>query len=439
MKSALSRITGIDVDVLDNSNLLSGIPVGRRMSWASKRLTSRPEDMAYCLFGIFDVNLPLIYGEGSKAFKRLQEAIAQETNDLSLFAWTSELDTARPQKYRGLFAVSPSEFERCDTLERIDNTVDTPTNPFVLTNKGVQMTARLSPAKRSEDSGGQDDGEEKYYLMGLQCVSSSEEDYDDQIYDDQMYDEQITIYIRLVKTPDGFVRHQSHIPIRILSSRAEASKSLSIFIRKTVTPVESETLDKQLSCRFVLRFKNTTEFKCEISQAIPDHLWDDHDQCFIAAGHGLFTGIITLKTSGGTIEVRKNMGSRTFELSWPDSFVVVGMEPAGAMGMLPIVGLFQITRAPDICRLLDQQQTHGLGYVIGQVRSLLRNRLSSGEHKLPVRLTMNPYYLVSNSSFPTLVSGKPLKISLKTKQTIVGGLTSHIVDIHVDSLAKVAK
>jgi hypothetical protein len=57
------------------------------MSWASQRNTSRIEDIAYSLLGIFDVNIPLIYGEGRKAFQRLQEAIMLKTHDQSLFAW----------------------------------------------------------------------------------------------------------------------------------------------------------------------------------------------------------------------------------------------------------------------------------------------------------------------------------------------------------------
>ena len=38
------------------------------MSWASRRVTTRDEDIAYCLLGIFSVNMPLLYGEGEKAF-----------------------------------------------------------------------------------------------------------------------------------------------------------------------------------------------------------------------------------------------------------------------------------------------------------------------------------------------------------------------------------
>jgi hypothetical protein len=52
----------------------------------SKQDATRIEDMAYCLIGLFDINMPMIYGEGHKAFYRLQEEIVKETNDLSFFA-----------------------------------------------------------------------------------------------------------------------------------------------------------------------------------------------------------------------------------------------------------------------------------------------------------------------------------------------------------------
>ncbi|KAI0020520.1 heterokaryon incompatibility protein-domain-containing protein [Xylariomycetidae sp. FL0641] len=58
------------------------------MSWAWRRETTRPEDIAYCLLGLFDVNLPLLYGEGEeKAFSRLQKEIIQTSNDQSILAW----------------------------------------------------------------------------------------------------------------------------------------------------------------------------------------------------------------------------------------------------------------------------------------------------------------------------------------------------------------
>ena len=61
--------------------------VAQKMSWAAKRVTTRLEDRAYSLMGLFDVNMPLIYGEGKKAFYRLQIEILNQSSDYSLFAW----------------------------------------------------------------------------------------------------------------------------------------------------------------------------------------------------------------------------------------------------------------------------------------------------------------------------------------------------------------
>ncbi|KAK0644599.1 heterokaryon incompatibility protein-domain-containing protein, partial [Cercophora newfieldiana] len=82
----LQAITGIDEMVLQGAPP-EEVSVGRRMSWAASRQTTRQEDVAYSLFGIFNVNLPLIYGEGEKAFLRLQEEILKQIDDHTLFAW----------------------------------------------------------------------------------------------------------------------------------------------------------------------------------------------------------------------------------------------------------------------------------------------------------------------------------------------------------------
>jgi hypothetical protein len=78
-KASLERhiceITGIPIKALRGSPL-SDFSVAERMSWAANRETYRPEDKAYSLLGIFDVNMPLIYSEGKdKALQRLREEI----------------------------------------------------------------------------------------------------------------------------------------------------------------------------------------------------------------------------------------------------------------------------------------------------------------------------------------------------------------------------
>ncbi len=71
LSSELENITGIDKLALHNGRL-DRYSIGERMGWASRRETTRTEDLAYSLLGIFDVNMPMLYGEGDQAFIRLQ-------------------------------------------------------------------------------------------------------------------------------------------------------------------------------------------------------------------------------------------------------------------------------------------------------------------------------------------------------------------------------
>ncbi|KAH7309735.1 heterokaryon incompatibility protein-domain-containing protein [Stachybotrys elegans] len=82
----ISRGTGIDIYALRGGDL-SRMTVARRLTWLNKRQTTRVEDMAYCMLRIFDINMPLLYGEGTRAFMRLQEEIIKTTEDQSIFAW----------------------------------------------------------------------------------------------------------------------------------------------------------------------------------------------------------------------------------------------------------------------------------------------------------------------------------------------------------------
>ncbi|KAI0153302.1 HET-domain-containing protein [Xylariaceae sp. FL1272] len=86
-----------------------------KMTWAGGRTTTRPEDRAYSLMGLFDVNMPLLYGEGGKkAFRRLQEEIVKKTNDQSIllqrkFQWALEGD---------VLAETPDDFNPTDSFAR---------------------------------------------------------------------------------------------------------------------------------------------------------------------------------------------------------------------------------------------------------------------------------------------------------------------------------
>lgn len=87
LADVIQKETRIPAAVLTRQVDVYSLSVAERMSWAANRETSRVEDEAYSLFGIFNVHLPPLYGEGRNAFRRLQEEIMKKSIDTSLFAW----------------------------------------------------------------------------------------------------------------------------------------------------------------------------------------------------------------------------------------------------------------------------------------------------------------------------------------------------------------
>lgn len=87
LRELLSTITQIDINALSGRSIHS-FSVAEKMSWTARRQTTRVEDQAYCLLGIFNVNMPLMYGEGQYSFKRLQHEILRQREDHSIFLWS---------------------------------------------------------------------------------------------------------------------------------------------------------------------------------------------------------------------------------------------------------------------------------------------------------------------------------------------------------------
>ena len=83
----VQSVTKIEYKALLHLEPLDKFSVAQRLSWASDRKTTRVEDQAYSLLGIFNINMPTLYGEGEGAFRRLQEEIMRRIPDQSLFAW----------------------------------------------------------------------------------------------------------------------------------------------------------------------------------------------------------------------------------------------------------------------------------------------------------------------------------------------------------------
>ncbi|KAG4284445.1 hypothetical protein FPRO06_08824 [Fusarium proliferatum] len=136
----LERLTGITSSVLEYKIDIATIPVAQKMSWAARRETTRVEDIAYCLLGIFDVNMPLLYGEGSKSFFRLQEEIVKNYDDLSLFAWKQDSSSYGIGVLRGCFADSPAEFVHWLNIEVRVKGFE---SGMEVTSKNVKMDGRV--------------------------------------------------------------------------------------------------------------------------------------------------------------------------------------------------------------------------------------------------------------------------------------------------------
>ncbi|KAH7923794.1 HET-domain-containing protein [Leucogyrophana mollusca] len=118
LSSVISAVTGVDERVLLKITPLSEVSVARKMSWASQRQTTRVEDRAYSLMGIFGVHMPLIYGEGRNAFIRLQHEIMRTSNDQSIFAWGIWSTTTTMSS---LLASSPRCFQKSALVDRISS------------------------------------------------------------------------------------------------------------------------------------------------------------------------------------------------------------------------------------------------------------------------------------------------------------------------------
>jgi hypothetical protein len=121
----LAYLTGIDKEYLTGERSIVTASVATRMSWMAGRTTTLVEDVAYSMLGIFGVNMAPLYGEGVKAFIRLQKTLIEDSTDESIFAWTVPEDglfrcyagrgqvppTWSPKKW-GLLAPSPDCFTK---------------------------------------------------------------------------------------------------------------------------------------------------------------------------------------------------------------------------------------------------------------------------------------------------------------------------------------
>jgi hypothetical protein len=146
LSSLLKEITGINAGALSWPWAIPNYCVANKMSWASRRVTTRLEDRAYCMLGILGVHIPLLCGEGRNAFRRLQEELLKSSDDESVFAHSGPNILAEgPEAFDLGFNVT--SLPRATIWEHSDipsmESAASLYHPFTVTNMGINIRLRL--------------------------------------------------------------------------------------------------------------------------------------------------------------------------------------------------------------------------------------------------------------------------------------------------------
>lgn len=214
LRRDLASITGIDIKVLEKPKSLFDASIAQRMCWASDRETTRDEDIAYCLMGIFDVNMPLLYGEGSrKAFVRLQEEIIRDSEDESLFAWQHPRSwdgnrIANLAENEGMFATHPCMFQGSSSFAP-DRRIRA---PYKTTNRGLAIEMPITTATEHAQ------GEPSSLIGILSCHDEKKWGY--------------SIAVQLESSVDRYYRKKRSDLILVAHATVESAKCEKVYIHK---------------------------------------------------------------------------------------------------------------------------------------------------------------------------------------------------------------
>jgi hypothetical protein len=269
-RDLLSDITGIDLDVLTDSKLLELVPVARRMSWAADRKTTRREDAAYSMLGIFNVNIPLLYGEGSKSFIRLQEEILRTTAELSLFAWEwGRSVMSWREDNSGLLATSPQQFKSCSHL-KTPNFLSHEKPEVQLTNLGIQLDATF--VQNLTES----------CLLDLNCCRDDGSEVK-------------WLFVKLQKRGRSFIRSDPRGISWTESRLALLGVKRKVYLQGIVSSTEAAVNDLLPLSTAVIRLSNDARERAFLHAGLPSRSWKSALECFRFESGSFWTGIVPFK------------------------------------------------------------------------------------------------------------------------------------------------
>jgi hypothetical protein len=265
----LAQITLVSRDVLSHKSALSSVCVAQRLSWASNRDTTRVEDQAYCLLGILEINMPLLYGEGVKAFYRLQEEVLRSINDLSIFSWSPNADLV--DDYCGFFAESPKDFSSCSTMQLVAGAA-LEDIPIFFSSRGVEITI----PEYILVSDFENTPIQYQYALKINC-KTPDTDLDF-----------LTVPMRKIG-PNVFLRTRwvdtnsfEPVPVKF---RENERKDLVLVTRLPKTDVHADIVSSSRHTQVDIEFLGWNPQ--ENTREVPTKAWDIQDQAFFGTGSSL--------------------------------------------------------------------------------------------------------------------------------------------------------
>jgi hypothetical protein len=229
LQDVITNVTRIHIAAFLGDDDLGTFSIAQRMSWAANRKTTRTEDLAYCLLGLFDISMPMLYGEGERAFIRLQEELIRGSDDPTIFAWRSDIVW---DFKGGLLARSPYCFRDSGSIIRSYGPKST---SFTLSNKGVRIQLRLL----------QLDNQPGRFLGVLDCH--------DTVHSDHL----LGIFLQGDETNEDGYRASCNVLGVMTNSEASALETKAIYIKQW-PPVDFKRLYRHYN-HYCIRAANTQD------------------------------------------------------------------------------------------------------------------------------------------------------------------------------------
>jgi len=267
----IEKASGIPGKLLSGHWIKEDYSVAQRMSWASRRVCTRVEDMAYCLMGLFNINMPLLYGEEVNAFARLQEEIIKTHDDHSIYAWTVP---AGPDKFdqpvlslqdslgildpRPILAPSPAYFGQGANVIATGRELGELSG---MTKHGLRISLRLRPLETDLGS----NTFERVWAP-LNC---------------RLIDSEVPLAILLLKRKSAGDSDTPHLyristPGHVLCAKDHSSKSadpMVVYISRGIHRGEESVL---MSSSTVIRFQSVPVKVRSKMSSRPQQQYDDH-------------------------------------------------------------------------------------------------------------------------------------------------------------------